>query len=388
MRVPYSEERVAKIRTVPGRRWHAELGFWTVPNTPGMVGELLALFAGDEVEVEPGLVSRPPTLRERIHAAARIRHLSPRTEETYADWARRFVEQAGGDLERLGEPELARFLSALAVGSRVGAATQNQALHALLFLFRAVLGIAIGRVEGVVRAKMPTRTPTVLSPEEVRRVLDLMSGVPKLMAMLIYGSGLRLMECCGLRVKDIDWERGRVVVRQGKGGKDRVTGLPSAVREPLLLHLETVRRLHRADLAKGLGAVALPGALSLSAPGAAQEWAWQWVFPAAGHYIDAQTGQRRRHHLHETVLQRAFKEARVRAGIAKQASCHTLRHSFATHLLEDGCDIRTIQELLGHSDVSTTMIYTHAMACGGVRSPLDKMELGGEGGLKPTLPGT
>lgn len=390
VRLPYTPERLAKMRTVPGRRWHPAEGFWTVPNAPEMPAALLKLFAGERVELQAGLDPRPATLRERFHAAARVRHLSPRTEEAYAVWARRFLKQSGGDIAQLGEPDVGRFLSALAVDARVSASTQNQALHALLFLFNEVLGKNIGRVDGIVRAKMPTKSPTVLTREEVWQVLDLMAGVPKLMAMLLYGSGLRLLECCELRVKDIHWEQRQVMVRHGKGAKDRVTGLPAAIQDPLRRHLDEVRRLHRADLEKGLGCVALPDALSRSAPGAAKEWGWQWVFPASSHYFDAETGQRRRHHLHETVLQRAFKEARLRSGIAKAASCHTLRHSFATHLLEDGYDIRTIQEMLGHSDVSTTMIYTHALNRGGVgvRSPIDRLEFGGEGAVRPTVPGS
>lgn len=365
VRLPYTPERLEKMRTLPGRRWHAPERYWSLPHTPDMPATLVMLFAGETVELEAGLGPKPPSLRERFHAAARVRHLSPRTEEAYAAWVGRFLKEAGGNVSQLGEPEVGRFLSSLAVDSHVSASTQSQALHALLFLFKEVLGKDIGRVEGVARAKMPAKTPVVLTLAEVGRILDLMAGVPKLMATLLYGSGLRLLECCELRVKDIDWEQSQIVVRNGKGGKDRVTGLPAAVREPLRRHLDEVRRLHRADLEKGLGCVALPDALSHSAPNAAKEWGWQWVFPATGHYVDAVTGQRRRHHLHETVLQRAFKEARLRSGIEKHASCHTLRHSFATHLLEDGYDIRTIQELLGHSDVSTTMIYVHASNLGG-----------------------
>lgn len=204
-----------------------------------------------------------------------MRHLSPRTEEAYAAWARRFLRQAGGDVAKLGEAEVGRFLSRLAVDARVSASTQNQALHALLFLFNEALGKNIGRVDGIVRAKMPAKSPTVLTREEVGRILDLMAAVPKLMAMLLYGSGLRLLECCELRVKDIDWEQRQVVVRKGKGGKDRVTGLPAVVEGPLRRHLDEVRRLHHADLEAGLGCVALPDALSRSAPGAAKEWGWQ-----------------------------------------------------------------------------------------------------------------
>lgn len=383
VRLPYSPERIAKIRTVEGRVWHAPERFWTVPNTPGMTDTLLSLFAGDAIELAPELAPRPPatpSLLDKVRSAVRVRHLSPRTEEAYVGWAKRFLRQAGDDVERLGEADIGRFLSALAESSHVGASTQNQALHALLFLFNEVLGKAIHHVEGVVRAKMPARVPVVLTREEVRRVLELMSGPARLMALLLYGSGLRLMECCTLRVKDIDWAQNQVVVRDGKGAKDRRTMLPNGVQEPLQRHLEQVRRQHQEDLRKGLGSVELPGAFAHRSPKAAQEWGWQWVFPATGHYTDAATGQRRRHHLHESVLQKAFHDARLSSGITKSASCHTLRHSFATHLLEDGYDIRTIQELLGHTDVSTTMIYTHALNAGegGIRSPLDGIGMGGE----------
>jgi integron integrase len=384
VRFPYSAEAVLKIKTIPGRRWHLAEKYWTVPNEADMPARLLTLFAGPKSE-PPSPAATNPALLDRLHGAARARHLSPRTEEAYAGWARRFIQQAGPDVERLGEAEIGRFLSGLATDAHVSASTQNQALHALLFLYEDVFGKEIRRVEGVVRAKEPTRLPVVLSREEVGRVLSLMTGPPRLMAMLLYGSGLRLLECCQLRVKDVDWSQHQLVVRAGKGNKDRYTTLPTAIQEPLQRHLDSVRRLHQDDLQRGLGSVALPGALDRKYPNAPTEWGWQWVFPATSHYTDRDTGQRRRHHLHESVLQKAFRDARLRAGISKPASCHTMRHSFATHLLEDGYDIRTIQELMGHNDVSTTMIYTHVLNRGGrgVRSPADHLALPPE---KPAEP--
>lgn len=376
VRLPYTPERVEKIRTVAGRVWHAPERFWTVPDTPGMADSLLSLFAGDSVELAPELRPREPSLAEKLHKAARVRHLSPRTEEAYLYWARRFSKEVGPDLGLMGEAEVGQFLSALALKGHVGGSTQNQALHALLFLFQEGFGKKLARIEGVVRAKTPDKVPEVLTREEVWRVVNQMTGAPRLMAMLLYGGGLRLLECCGLRVKDIDWGQSQILVRHGKGDKDRRTVLPAVVQEPLRLHLEEVRRQHLADLRHGLGTVVVPESLH---PNAGKEWGWQWVFPAPTHYVDRETGQRRRHHLHETVLQRAFKEARIRSGLTKTASCHTLRHSFATHLLQDGYDIRTVQELLGHNDVETTMVYTHAMDRGGrgIRSPADVLGGGG-----------
>ena len=275
----------------------------------------------------------------------------------------------------MGPAEITHFLTSLAVNEKVAASTQNQALSALLFLYRAVLEQDLPWIDGVVRAKRPERLPVVLTRDEVRAVLKQLVGEPCLMGLLLYGAGLRLLECARLRVKDVDFASNQIVVRDGKGHKDRVTMLPAAVKSRLARHLEVVRRQHQLDLERGAGWVELPDALTRKYPNAGREWPWQWVFPATRTYVDRVTGQRRRHHLHESVLQRAVKDAVRRAGITKPASCHTFRHSFATHLLEDGHDIRTVQELLGHSDVSTTMIYTHVLNQGpsGVRSPLDGM---------------
>jgi len=257
----------------------------------------------------------------------------------------------------------------------VSAATQNQALNALLFLYRDVLRKEIGYVDGVIRAKRPHRLPVVLTRQEVKSILGILDHSDWLMVMLLYGGGLRLMECLQLRVKDIDFTTNQIVVRAGKGDKDRHTMLPAVVKEPLAKHLEVIREQHRRDLERGLGRVVLPNALDRKYPNAGKEWGWQWVFPATSHYTDRATGEKHRHHLHESVLQKAVKQAVREAGISKPATPHTFRHSFATHLLEDGYDIRTVQELLGHTDVTTTMIYTHVLNRGGrgVNSPADRL---------------
>ncbi len=274
----------------------------------------------------------------------------------------------------MGEREVEAFLTDLAVRGRVAASTQNQALSALLFLYREVLGIDLPWMDGIRRAKRPERLPTVLAREEVSALLGELSGVCWLQASLLYGTGLRLMECLRLRVKDVDFARREILVRRGKGGKDRRTMLPASLEAPLRAQLSEAKRLHERDVALGLGAVWLPDALARKYPNAQRDWAWQYVFPASQRSIDPHSGIERRHHLDESVLQRAVKGAVRRAGLGKPATCHTLRHSFATHLLESGYDIRTIQELLGHSDVSTTMIYTHVLNKGGrgVLSPLDR----------------
>ncbi len=290
-------------------------------------------------------------------------------------WIRRFILFHGkrhpGDM---GEPEVTQFLSALASERHVSASTQNQALSAILFLYGDVLGRDLDWLDRIVRAQRPVRVPVVLSRAEVKAVLSRLRGDCWLMASLMYGAGLRVQECAELRVKDLDFERLELVVRDGKGRKDRVTVLPQVLRRPLATHLERVKRLHEADVRAGRGHVALPDALGVKYPRAAREWGWQWVFPATRVYTDRASGERRRHHLHESVVQRAFAVAVREAGLTKRASPHCLRHSFATRLLESGYDIRTIQELLGHRDVTTTMMYTHVLNRGGrgVKSPLDE----------------
>lgn len=367
----YDPALVAAIKTIPGKRYHPDRRCWSVPAEMAETARA-ALSSAQTAAEAPGLPPDAPVLKRLTHVL-RTRHLSPMTEKVYVHWAQRFIEKHG-DPAKADETTVGEFLTSLALAD-VTASTQNQALNALMFLFKNVLGKELGAINGVVRAKRPARLPVVLSEDEVRRVLAQLDGTPKLMAMILYGAGLRVLECCRLRVKDIDFAQNQIVVRSGKGDKDRYTMLPSALRRPLELQLQRVKDLHQADLAKGLGTVLLPHALAKKYPNAGKEWGWQWLFPATAHYTDTTTGQQRRHHLHETVLQRAFKEARIKAGIAKPAGCHALRHSFATHLLQAGYDIRTVQELLGHSDVSTTMIYTHVLNRGGrgVRSPMDRL---------------
>lgn len=314
------------------------------------------------------------SIRDRLRRAIRTRHYSRRTEQAYVYWAERFVAfHRGRHPARMGGPEVVAFLGHLAERQNVAASTQNQAFNALVFLYREVLEAPLEGLGPIVRARRPRRLPVVLTEQEVRALLEAMTGVPGVVAALLYGSGLRLLEALRLRVKDVDFDRGEIVIREGKGRRDRVTMLPHSLRDTLLHQLEVARAYHRADLAQGFGAVFLPGALDRKYPAAPKEWHWQYVFPAQRRSVDRRSGGERRHHLHESTVQRAVKAAVRRAGIAKNASCHSLRHSFATHLLERGQDIRTVQELLGHRSVATTMVYTHVLNRGGlgVASPLD-----------------
>jgi integron integrase len=317
-----------------------------------------------------------PKLLDRVREAIRVRHYSRRTEEACVHWIRRFIVfHQKRHPSGMGAAEVSAFLSALAVRQRVSASTQNQAMSALLFLYREVLSTDVGRIDQLPRAQMPVRVPVVLSRDEVKMVLTQLDGVCWLVAALLYGAGLRLQECLALRAKDIDFDRNEIVVRRGKGQKDRRTVLPVTVKERLTEHLADVRRQHERDVAAGSGRVVLPDALERKYPNAATDWAWQFVFPAGRVCRDPRWGPPSRYHLHESAIQRGVTGAVRRAGLSKRAGCHTFRHSFATHLLEDGYDIRTVQELLGHADVSTTMIYTHVLNRGGlgVRSPADRL---------------
>jgi integron integrase len=316
-------------------------------------------------------------LLDRVRSCIRLRHYSIRTEEAYVNVIRRFIlyHKKRHPME-MGVDEIRQYLSHLATDEHVAASTQNVALAALLFLYREVLQVDLPLVEGVERAKRPKRIPTVLTRKEVEQVLAELSGTHHLMASLLYGSGLRLMEAVRLRVKDVDFYYRQIIVRDGKGEKDRRTMLPEPLVQALRRHLARIRLQHEEDVRSGHGSVYLPYALERKYPNAATEWAWQYLFPASRLSVDPRTGKLRRHHTSEDRLQRAVARAIKQAGIEKRASCHTLRHSFATHLLEAGYDIRTIQELMGHADISTTMIYTHVLNRGGkgVKSPLEDIQ--------------
>jgi len=328
------------------------------------------------VRETPAAWAPRPRLLDRVREAIRARHYSRRTEKAYVGWIKRYIFfHDKRHPAEMGGAEVTRFLTTLAVEARVAASTQNQALNALLFLYRVVLKQELPWLDEVIRAQRPVHLPVVLTRDEVRRVLARLEGPSRLIVLLLYGAGLRLLEAAQLRVKDVDVATNQIMIRNGKGAKDRITMLPVVVKAGLLEQLDVVRHQHSADLGRGAGWVALPDALARKYPNAGRELGWQWVFPATRHYVDRITGQRRRHHLHESVIQRAVKKALRQAEITKPASCHTFRHSFATHLLEDGHDIRTVQELLGHRDVSTTMIYTHVLNRGpaAVRSPADRL---------------
>jgi integron integrase len=319
-------------------------------------------------------ISQRPRLLETVHHRFRARHYSPKTEKSYILWIKRFIWfHEMRHPNDMGEKEINHFLTHLAVDRKVSASTQNQALSALLFLYRFVLNREIGDLGTVIRARKSQHLPVVMTKEEVKTVLNHLEGAKYLIASLMYGSGLRLKESLELRVKDLDFCRNSVHVRQGKGAKDRSVMLSMIIKSPLRRHLEKVRKTHRQDLGEGYGKVAMPGALADKYPNASKEWGWQWVFPQEKRWKNASTGEEGRHHIDDSLVQKAVRIAIMQAGIVKRASCHTFRHSFATHLLEGGCDIRTIQELLGHKDLKTTMIYTHVLYYGpaGIRSPMD-----------------
>jgi integron integrase len=319
---------------------------------------------------------RRPRLIEQLRQALRCKHYSRRTEQSYSGWVRRFLRfHKMRHPAEMGEAEINAFLSHLALRRKVSASTQNQALSAILFLYKGVLKKDIKNLGDVIRARRPKHLPVVMTRDEVADVLSHLEGQVWLMCSLMYGAGLRLTECLRLRVQDIDFGSNQIVIRDGKGFKDRVTMLPQITKRPLLDHLGEVRRVHEQDLAEGYGRVQMPYALARKYPRADREWRWQYVFPQRNRWVNRQTGQQGRHHLDESIVQKAVKVAVSETGITKRVSCHCMRHSFATHLLEDGYDIRTVQDLLGHKDVRTTMVYTHVLNRGGkgVRSPMDSV---------------
>jgi integron integrase len=315
-----------------------------------------------------------PKLLDRLRQGLRARHYSRRTEQTYCSWVKRFIffHNVRHPAE-MAETEINAFLTHLAVKEKVSASTQNQALSALLFLYRHVIGHEVGDLGDVIRARKPKRLPVVMTREEVKAVLANLTGDKWLMASLMYGAGLRLMECLRLRVQDIDFARNEIHVRDGKGAKDRITMLPESLKAALKDHLKRVKAIHDRDVADGWGRVQMPSALDRKCPNAPKDWRRQWVFPQENRWTNTQTKEQGRHHIDESLIQKAVRDALAKAGLTKRATCHTFRHSFATHLLEGGYDIRTVQELLGHNDVKTTMIYTHVLNRGpsGVRSPVD-----------------
>ena len=318
--------------------------------------------------------SKPKKFLDQVRDVLRVKHYAYRTEKAYVFWIRRFILfHEKKHPSEMNSKQIQKFLTHLAVESNVSASTQNQALNALIFLYKKVLNIDLTDPIEAVRARRPTRLPVVLSKPQAFKIIDMISGESQLIVKLLYGSGLRLMECLRLRVKDVDFSMNQILVRQGKGGKDRATVLPENIQEPLQMHLKKVKAIHEDDCRRGFGHVNLPGALARKYPNASRQWAWQFVFPSRSLCKDPRSGEIRRHHLHESCVRKALKKAVTLADIHKPVGCHCFRHSFATHLLTDGYDIRTVQELLGHKDVSTTMIYTHVLNKGAraVRSPID-----------------
>ena len=390
----YDRTLIRAMHMVGGSIWSPETKTWLIPDSQPHIDSLLealwntatftaehssenpCIAAWSAYSVESSTHAKDPAdkLRQRYLDALKARHYSKRTLQAYQQWLGRFLDSNPDRAPNsLGQLEINAFLSRLAVTENVSASTQNQALAAILFFFRNILGNPVDDFSDVIRAKKPKRLPVVMSRIEVKQLLAELTGEKRLAASLMYGTGLRLMECLELRVQDIDFEQNQVLVRNGKGGKDRITMLPASLKDSLQAHLQKVRSIHKKDLAEGWGRVPVPNALDKKYPNACIEWSWQWVFPQERRWKDPITGIQGRYHIDATIMQRAVHEAVSRAGIPKRVSCHTFRHSFATHLLEGGYDIRTVQELLGHSDVKTTMIYTHVLNRGpcGVISPAD-----------------
>ena len=383
----FNEQMLEAVRTISGRKWNKDSKVWLIPNTGTNVNQLLEnIFTTGLFNVEETTVQKSSTTSiktderfiasqiQKIKEALTARHYSEHTKISYKKWVKEFLTIYQGK-EDIGEREINEFLKNLALKKNVSASTQNQALAAILFYFRFILNTPVTELGSVIRAKKSERIPVVFSRDEVVRVIGNLNGQKKLIAKVLYGTGMRLNEALCLRVLDLDFDQNEIIVRHGKGDKDRHVMLPQKLIPELKEHIEKVRSLHNKDLADGWGAVSMPGALVRKYPTGSKEFKWQWLFPQKNRWKNSETGQEGRWHLDESLMQRAVKQAILEAGINKNASCHTFRHSFATHLLEIGYDIRTIQELLGHSDVSTTMIYTHVLnrGAGGVVSPLDRL---------------
>lgn len=379
-----NDQITAAIKKVPFSYFDTFYRTWQIPSSQASVDSLLRLLYSTGLFSIPAQLDEPQkqdagtreTLVDQYRERLRASHYSATTERAYVHWVERYLESCGNPVSGYApEARINGFLTNLAVKENVSASTQNQALAAILFLYRQILNIEVGRIEEVIRAKKSQRLPVVMTPGEVKKVLSLMHDDTRLMASILYGTGLRLNECISLRVQDIDFDRSTITVRNGKGGKDRGTMLPAALVRPLQDHLKRVRAIHQNDLKDGWGRVQLPGSVAKKYPNADKDWAWQWVFPQKNRWHNKQTHEEGRFHIDPSVLQRAVHEAVILAGMTKPVSCHSFRHSFATQLLETGYDIRTVQELLGHSDVRTTMIYTHVLNKGpnGVRSPLDSL---------------
>jgi len=384
----FNELMLDAVRKVPGRKWNNDEKFWLIPDTQAAVNELLrnifatGLFNDEEAELKtlspqlPGAISNEYISRQirKIKEALTTRHYSEHTKISYKKWVEDFLTKNMGK-ENISEREINEYLKNLALKKNVSASTQNQALAALLFYFRFILNTPVTELGSVIRAKKTERVPVVFSRDEVTRVIGNLNGQKKLIAKLLYGTGMRLNEALSLRVLDLDFDQNEIIIRHGKGDKDRHVMIPQKLIPELKTHIEKVREFHKKDLADGWGTTPMPGALAGKYPAGSKEFKWQWLFPQKNRWKNQTTGEEGRWHLDESLMQRAVKQAVLEAGINKNASCHTFRHSFATHLLEIGYDIRTIQELLGHSDVSTTMIYTHVLnrGAGGVVSPLDRL---------------
>ena len=379
IKFPFDTDLIQSIKMLDDRSWSPSTKSWIIPDTQESLDALLTILyqSGLCQIAEPILADTNHESIIALYQSTLIaHHYSPRTIQSYVTWVRRFLRsQDNKTAELLGMIEVNAWLTNLAVNAKVSSSTQNQALAAILFLYRKVIGRNIDETGEIVRARKPSRRPIVMSREEVRAVLANLSGDRWIMASLMYGTGLRLMECLQLRVQDIDFACNEIHILNGKGAKDRVTMLPESLKPALKQHLAKVQEIHKKDKAEGWGRVQLPNVLSAKYPNASSEWIWQWVFPQERRWTNPESKKQGRHHIDPSIVQRSVHEAILRAGITKHASCHTLRHSFATHLLEAGSDIRTIQELLGHSDLKTTMIYTHVLNRGpnGVRSPMDKL---------------